>query len=152
MQEAEEGDASRTQTIDRVPEKRKGLSPSLTPLDSTPAKRSFSAPLHGRRIVHLRYLAVGLSACQNPGCGKPLALIDCVEEKRYGLGSVLVIPCQQCGMENFIDTDSPVTAQHPGPVLPQATPKLLWVSAFFNLIRFIHDICESLPPDGYGNV
>ena len=115
MQEAEEGDASQTQTIDRVPEKRKGRSPSLTPLDSTPAKRSFSAPLHGRRIVHLRYLAVGLSACQNPGCGKPLALIDCVEEKRYDLGSVLVIPCQQCGMENFIDTDSPVTAQHPGP-------------------------------------
>ena len=116
MQEAEGGgDASQTQTIDRVPEKRKGRSPSLTPLDSTPAKRSFSAPLHGRRIVHLRYLAVGLSACQNPGCGKPLALIDCVEEKSYDLGSVLVIPCQQCGMENFIDTDSPVTAQHPGP-------------------------------------
>ena len=88
---------------------------------------------------------MGLSACQNPGCGKPLALIDCVEEKRYGLGSVLVIPCQQCGMENFMLNTL-------ASVLPQATPKLLWVSVFFNLIRFIHDICESFPPYGNGNV
>ena len=101
---------------------------------ATPAKRSFSAPLQGRRIVHLRYLAAGLSACQNAGCGKPLALIDCVEERRYSLGSVLVIisPCQQCGIDNFMLNTL-------ASVLPQATPKLLWVSVFFNLIRFIHD-------------
>ena len=35
-------------------------------------------------------------------------------------------------------------------MLSQATPKLLWVSVFFNLIRFVHNICDSLPP--YGNV
>ena len=76
-------------TIVRVPEKRKGQSPPPKPLDLTPSKRSFSAPLHGRRIVHLRYLAVGLSACQNPGWGKPLALIDFVEEKRYAWAAYL---------------------------------------------------------------
>ena len=73
--------------------------------------------------------------------------VDCVEEKRYGLFSVLVIisPCQQCGMENFMLNTL-------ASVLPQATPKLLWVSVFFNLIRYIHYICESFPPYGYGNV
>ncbi|XP_077865088.1 uncharacterized protein LOC144350911 [Saccoglossus kowalevskii] len=58
----------------------------------------------GRRIVQLSVLAEGLKACAV--CCEHLVLVDCQEERRYGLGSVLYIPCQRCGAVNHVYTGS----------------------------------------------
>lgn len=70
----------------------------------------------GRRLIHLGTFAEALAECKNPACGKPLVLKDCVEERRFGLGSVLRIPCRSCEYVNSVDTDSRVeTKQQRGP-------------------------------------
>ena len=83
--------------------------------NSPPPKRLYTFPLRGRRIVHLSILAKALSSCGNSKCKTPLALIDCRAEKKFGLASILIIPCKSCGMDNYVDTDSRDDPVHPRP-------------------------------------
>ncbi len=69
----------------------------------------------GRRAVHLRCLAEGLSQCKNPVCKQPLVLADTTRELRYGLGSVLEVPCRSCSFVNKVDTDTRICNTSPGP-------------------------------------
>ena len=55
----------------------------------------------GRRVVELGVLAEGLQACSD--CKQPLQLTGVVNEKRYGLGSILNVLCC-CGQINTITT------------------------------------------------
>ena len=79
----------------------------------SPAQESSAAsdsetefPCLGRRAVHMRGLAEGLSECQNSNCKQPLVLLDCIKEKIFGLASVLSIPCRDCKFISTIDTDT----------------------------------------------
>ncbi|XP_063412530.1 uncharacterized protein LOC134722744 [Mytilus trossulus] len=56
----------------------------------------------GRRVVELGLLADQLKACKN--CYSPLYLHNCSKEQRYGLGSILYIPCGSCPYTNLINT------------------------------------------------
>ncbi|KAK3108325.1 hypothetical protein FSP39_005637 [Pinctada imbricata] len=56
----------------------------------------------GRRIVELGVLIKGLRSCCH--CSKRLNLLDCVDEKRYGLASILHISCQECKGLNSVPT------------------------------------------------
>ncbi|VDI61438.1 Hypothetical predicted protein [Mytilus galloprovincialis] len=55
----------------------------------------------GRRVIELFELAQNLM-CQLCNC--PLNLIDTVSERKYGLGSVLTIPCGSCTACNSVET------------------------------------------------
>ncbi|CAC5386898.1 unnamed protein product [Mytilus coruscus] len=55
----------------------------------------------GRRVIELFELAQNL-VCQLCNC--PLNLIDTVSERKYGLGSVLTIPCGSCTACNSVET------------------------------------------------
>ncbi|VDI44533.1 Hypothetical predicted protein [Mytilus galloprovincialis] len=55
----------------------------------------------GRRVIELFELAQNL-VCQLCNC--PLNLIDTVSERKYGLGSVLTIPCGSCSACNSVET------------------------------------------------
>ncbi|XP_052092416.1 uncharacterized protein LOC127728864 [Mytilus californianus] len=57
----------------------------------------------GRRVVELGLLADQLKACKN--CYAPLFLHNCLKEQRYGIGSILYIPCGSCPFTNLINTD-----------------------------------------------
>lgn len=81
---------------------------SVSPGDEPPAKSMKKFPCEGRRAVHLPSLAAALSCCKNPDCGKPLVLADCVSEKKYGLASLLSIPCSHCEYVNAVATDTHV--------------------------------------------
>ena len=75
--------------------------------DFPAAKKTLeSFPCQGRRTVHLSSFAEALSSCQNPVCLQPLVLADCNKEQRYGLGSVLHVPCRHCNFLNRVDTDT----------------------------------------------
>ena len=63
-------------------------------------------PIQGRRIIYVKCLAKGLSACVDPECGKPLSLSDTEEERQYGLASVLFVRCRACQLLNKIHTDT----------------------------------------------
>ncbi|CAG2254568.1 unnamed protein product [Mytilus edulis] len=56
----------------------------------------------GRRVVELGLLADQLKACKN--CYSPLYLHNCTKEQRYGLGSILYVPCGSCPYTNLINT------------------------------------------------
>lgn len=74
-------------------------------------------PLHGRRVIHLRSLAEALATCKNPECRQPLVLLDCAEEKLFGLASILTVPCRHCSYENAVYTDTTLEREvnKPGP-------------------------------------
>ncbi|VDI21511.1 Hypothetical predicted protein [Mytilus galloprovincialis] len=55
----------------------------------------------GRRVVELLHLAENLF-CKMCTC--PLQLLDTVGERKYGLGSVLYIPCSSCKACNSVET------------------------------------------------
>ncbi|CAC5388280.1 unnamed protein product [Mytilus coruscus] len=55
----------------------------------------------GRRLVELLHLAQNLF-CKMCNC--PLQLIDTVGERKYGLGSILFIPCSSCSACNSVET------------------------------------------------
>ncbi|CAC5362774.1 unnamed protein product [Mytilus coruscus] len=57
---------------------------------------------YGRRVVELGLLADQLKACKN--CYAPLFLHNCLKEQRYGIGSILYIPCDSCPYTNLINT------------------------------------------------
>ena len=63
-------------------------------------------PIQGRRIIYVKCLAKGLSACVDPECGKPLSLSDTEEERQYGLASVLFVRCRAFQLLNKIHTDT----------------------------------------------
>ena len=81
---------------------------SSTSPSAPPAKRQLIYPVTGRRAVQLCTLAEGLRRCTNPSCLSELHLSDCTQEQRYGLASVLLIPCRSCSFVNRVDTDSRV--------------------------------------------
>ena len=74
--------------------------------DSPIPKRSPQCPLQGRRVTHMLSFAEALACCKNPACGQPIVLLDCKEEARGGMGSVLKVPCRACKFVNNVDTDS----------------------------------------------
>ena len=55
----------------------------------------------GRRVAELLHLAENLF-CKMCNC--PLQLLDTVGERKYGLGSVLYIPCSSCKACNSVET------------------------------------------------
>ncbi|CAC5366348.1 unnamed protein product [Mytilus coruscus] len=55
----------------------------------------------GRRVVELLHLAQNLF-CKMCNC--PFQLMDTVGERKYGLGSVLYIPCSSCKACNSVET------------------------------------------------
>ena len=57
----------------------------------------------GRRIVELEHLASQLAECQKCRTAA-LHLKDCINETRYGFGSVLTIKCEQCSHMNHVHT------------------------------------------------
>ena len=63
----------------------------------------YQGVLDGRRIVELGYLAEqldkGCAACEHQ-----LRLTDCIEERRYGLASLLDLSCQQCHTTTTLKT------------------------------------------------
>ena len=75
----------------KIPEK------ALNPEDST-SKMQWN---DGGRVVELGVLAEGLQACSD--CKQPLQLTGVVNEKRYGLGSILNVLCC-CSKINTITT------------------------------------------------
>lgn len=82
-----------------------GVSLSESPaVDETTGTEQF--PCRGRRTVHLSSFAEALSSCKNPACGEPLVLKDCQSEQRYGLASVLRVPCRHCDFVSRVDTDT----------------------------------------------
>lgn len=56
----------------------------------------------GRRVVELGHLADMLKECKN--CKSALLLHNCTSERRYGLGSILYVKCQNCPHINQIST------------------------------------------------
>jgi phage FluMu protein Com len=78
---------------------RKTFAESETPTDNA-ANISWS---DGRRIVKLGYIASQLTECQRCKI-QPLHLVDCVNEIRYGFGSILKIKCNGCKYINSIYT------------------------------------------------
>lgn len=56
----------------------------------------------GRRIVEIGYLAEQLEHCAN--CEKSLHLVDCNDERIYGLGSILYVQCRHCPHVNKLYT------------------------------------------------
>ena len=46
-------------------------------------------------------LGEGLSECQNSKCKQPLVLLDYIKENKFGLASVLSIPCRHCSFINI---------------------------------------------------
>ena len=55
----------------------------------------------GRRVVEMGMLAEGLESCCS--CQQPIQLKNVVDEKRYGLASLLYIQCS-CGQINTVRT------------------------------------------------
>lgn len=118
--------------------------------DSSPSpKRTCAFSAEGRRIVHLRTLAEGLSECKNPSCMKPLVLADCERDNRYGLASVLSVPCKSCEYVNKLATDTRVesTEQSRGRVRSPQTRRHLSVShplSFFQSNKHNFSIMKAL--------
>ena len=70
----------------------------------------------GRRVVELGVLAEGLEACSV--CKEPLQLKNIIEEKRYGLASLLYVQCECCNI-NIVYTGKshrPSSSHHGLPI------------------------------------
>lgn len=114
-----------------------------SPTAGPPCKIRSEFPLVGRRAVHLQTLSDQLSKCQNFSCEGKLLLEDCTGEQRYGLGSVLKIPCRSCSLVNKVDTDTRVDSSGKRGPLPFTSNRKIALGKFSRLflVNFVMRNC-----------
>lgn len=88
----------------------------LGELEREDAEITYTTWEDGRRVIELGVLAKGLEACSV--CKEPLQLKNILEEKRYGLASLLYVQCE-CSNINIVYTGKshrPSSSHHGLPI------------------------------------